>query len=165
MHAARRLLPIPLILAALATAAGCGPKVDLTKGLEVVDVTTGWFDAGQVAGSNKIVPTITFKLKNVSDQKLKALHTNVVFREVGKPNEEWGSGFKIVRGSEGLAPGETTEAITLRSLNGLTAAQPRADMLVNKAFRDAKADVYAKYSSTQWVRLREVAVERHLTGN
>jgi hypothetical protein len=162
MRAAPRLL---LILASLLTSAGCGPKVDLTKALEVLEVTTGWFDVGQVDGANKLVPTITFRLKNVSDQKLKALHTNVVFREVGKPNEEWGSGFKIVRGSEGLAPGETTDAITLRSPNGLKAPQPRADMLVNKAFVDAKVDLFAKYSSTQWVRLREITVERHLTGN
>jgi hypothetical protein len=162
MRAARRLFLLSVILV---SAAGCGPKIDLTKGLEVVDVTTGWFDAGQFDGANKIVPTITFKLKNVSGQKLKALHTNVVFREVGKPNEEWGSGFKIVRGSEGLEPGETTEAITLRSQNGLKAPQPRADMLVNKYFVDAKVDLFAKYSSTQWVRLREVNVERHLTGN
>jgi hypothetical protein len=155
-----------LILVSLVMAGACGgPKVDLTKGLEVVDVSTGWLDAGQVYGENKLVPFISFKLKNVSGEKLKVLHTNVVFRQVGKPEEEWGSAFKVVRGSEGLAPDETTERITLKSLNGYKAPQPRADMLVNEHFVDAKVDVFAKYSSTQWVRLREVPVERHLTAN
>jgi len=53
--------------------------VDLTKGLQILDVSTGWFDAGLVNGQNKLVPTISFKLKNVSDQKLSVLQVNVLF--------------------------------------------------------------------------------------
>ena len=42
-------------------------------GLQVQDVSTGWFDAGIVNGQNKLVPSITFRLKNISDQKLVVL--------------------------------------------------------------------------------------------
>jgi hypothetical protein len=143
---------------------GCGPKVDLAKGLEVMVVSSGWFDVGMVDGQNKIVPSITFRLKNTSDQELKALHTNAVFRQVGSP-DEWGSQFSIVRGSDGLAPGETTDTITLRSLNGYTSAAPRAEFFTNKQFVDAKAELFAKYSSVQWKRIGDLTVERRLIAN
>ena len=32
------------------TSAACGPDVDLTKGLQILDVSSGWFDAGLVNG-------------------------------------------------------------------------------------------------------------------
>ena len=143
---------------------GCGPTIDLTKGLEVLVVSSGWFDAGMVSGQNKIVPSVTFKLKNKSDQRLKALHTNAVFRQAGTA-DEWGSQFSIVRGSEGLSPGETTDSITLRSLNGYTSAAPRADFFTNKQFVDAKAELFAKYSSVQWKRIGDVTIERRLIAN
>ena len=48
------------------SAPACGPTVDLTKGLEVEIVTSGWFDVGIVNGQNKLVPSVTFTLKNLS---------------------------------------------------------------------------------------------------
>jgi hypothetical protein len=69
---------------------GCGPDVDLTKALQVEIVSTGWFDAGIVNGQNKLVPIVSFKLKNVSDQKLSALQVNARFSR-GKEPEEWGN--------------------------------------------------------------------------
>ncbi len=48
---------------------GCGPTVDLTTGLTIEMPTTGWVDAGMVDGRNKLVPAVTFTVKNVSDQR------------------------------------------------------------------------------------------------
>src|SRR4051812_24152189 len=83
---------------------GCGPTVDLTKGLELTVVSTGWFDAGIVNGRTKLVPSVSFTLKNVSGQKLVSLQINALFRRVTE-NEEWGSAFLTAAGSDGLAPG------------------------------------------------------------
>ena len=53
-----------LVLAAL-TLPGCGANIDLKQSAHLVDVTTGWFDAGvQADGKNKLVPSITFRIKN-----------------------------------------------------------------------------------------------------
>jgi hypothetical protein len=150
----------PLVLALLAASA-CGPNVDLSKGLEVVELSSGWSDGGMINGQNKIVPTVTFKLKNRSEQKLQALQTNVVFRQTGK-SDEWGSRFSIVRGSEGLAPGETTAPITLTSDHGYTSQAPKFEMFDNKQFVDATAELFAKYASAQWIQIRDLPVERRL---
>ncbi len=141
--------------------AGCNPKVDLSKGLQVLDVSTGWYDAGVVEGKNKLVPSISFKLKNVSDQRLGTLQVNALFRRVTE-KDEWGTGFITVAGSEGLAPGQTTGLLPIRSQLGYTGTDPRQQMLENKEFVDAKVELFAKYGSTQWTRIGEYPIARQL---
>lgn len=148
------------LLAAVLTAS-CGPTVDLSKGLQVTDVSTGWWDAGIVNGQNKLVPSITFKYKNVSDQTLDVLQANVVFRRVTE-DKEWGSSFVKITGTEGLAPGATTPSQTVRSQLGYTGTEARQQMLANAQFVDAKIELYAKYGSIQWQKVGEYSVPRTL---
>jgi hypothetical protein len=156
-----RALAILLSVVLLASVA-CGPTVDLTKGLQVDVIDTGWFDRGIVNGQTKLVPSATFTLKNVSDQKLVSLQVNALFRRVSE-NEEWGSGFKTVVGSEGLPPGGTTPPVTIRSELGYTGSdQSRQEMLQNSHFVDAKMELFAKYASTQWVRVGTYPITRQL---
>ena len=123
-------------------AVGCGPKVDLKQALQVEIVSTGWFDAGIVNGKNKLVPTVSFRLKNVSDQTLTTLQINAVFRRLNE-NDELGSSFMPVAGSDGLAPGATTPALTAKSNLGYTGTESRAEMLKNSQFVDGKVDLRA----------------------
>ena len=142
--------------------AGCGPDVDLTKALQVEIVSTGWFDAGVANGQNKLVPTVSFKLKNVSDQKLAALQVNARFSRGNEP-EEWGNGFLPSVGPGGLAPGATTAVLAIKSQLGYTGSdQSRVEMLQNSQFVDAKVELAAKYGGTQWKRLGEYPIARQL---
>jgi hypothetical protein len=141
---------------------GCSPTVDLAKGLEIVDVSSGWFDAGIVNGKAKLIPSISFRVKNISDQKLLVLQVNALFRRVTE-KDEWGSGFVTAAGSEGLAPGATTQPVTLKSDRGYTGTdQTRQQMLENKYFVDAKVELSAKYGSAQWVRIGDFPITRVL---
>src|SRR4249920_675629 len=108
----RLLLFLPLL-----SWTACGPTVDLRKGLTVTITNSGWYDLGIVNGQNKLVPTVTFTLRNISDQKLATLQINALFRRVSE-NTEWGSGFMTVVGSQGLAPGATSEPVTIKSQLG-----------------------------------------------
>ena len=151
-----------LLLLAIASSAACGPTVDLTKALEVKVVKSGWYDLGIVNGQNKLVPMVTFTLHNTSDQKLVTLQINALFRRVGE-DTEWGSGFLTVAGSQGLAPGATSDPITVKSQLGYTGSeQSRQEMLQNTHFVDAKVDLFGKYASTQWVRLGPYPITRQL---
>ncbi len=151
----------PLLPVVLVSALGCGPTVDLSKSLEVTSVATGWHDVGVVEGKNKLVPAIAFKLKNNSDQSLTTLQVNALFRRVSEP-DEWGSGYMKVTGSDGLAPGASTDVLTVNSQLGYTGIQPRAELLTNREFVDAKVEIFAKYASTQWTRLGEFPITRQL---
>jgi len=161
---------VPNVLVALlvagtaVSAASCaGPPVDLAKALKVTDVVTGWYDAGILAdGRNKLVPSISFRLKNAFDREIASVQLFAKFSRVGE-TEEWGTPPYIrAIGPEGLAPGASTQPIVLRSNLGYKGEQPRAVMLRNRSFVDARVELYAKYRSNNWAKLGEYQVARQL---
>lgn len=148
---------------ALVLTSGCGPIVDLTKGVQVEALSTGWLNAGTVDGRNKLVPGLSFKLKNVSDRNLPVLQVNAVFRRVSV-EEEWGNGFRIVSGSSGLAPGATTERLAINAQLGYTGTDSHDALLRNSQFVDAKVDLFARYGSASWTRIGEYPIARQFIG-
>src|SRR5262245_2697506 len=129
--------------AAVLSASACSSGADVSTAIEVLEVTSGWYDAGIVNGQNKLVPAVTFKLKNISDRPVSTLQANVLFHRINSP-EEWGSGFLRVAGSDGLAAGATTDSLTVKSDLGYTGTETRAEMLNNSHFVDAKVRILAK---------------------
>ena len=166
MRARLRSAPVLVLwssLLATTLASGCAAPVDLKSGLQVAIVKTGWFDAGLTQdGKNKLVPTVSFRLTNLSNQSLAVLQVNALFRRVNDPGGEWGSGFMTVAGSEGLAPGATSPVLTIKSQLGYTGTDARADMLKNSQFVDAKVSLFAKYGSVQWTPLGDYPIQRQL---
>jgi len=151
-----------LVSAAAASAVACGPAVDLTKGLQVTVVNSGWYDVGIVNGQNKLVPAISFTVKNVSARTLVSLQVNALFRRLTE-NDEWGSELVIAAGSSGLAAGAATPTLMAKSPRGYTGSdQSRMEMLQNSHFVDAKVDLFAKYGSTQWTRIGSYPISRQL---
>ena len=55
---------------------------------------------------NKLVPTVTLTLKNVSSEPVANVQLNAVIRRVGE-TEEWGGAFQKVVGTEAIPPGGT----------------------------------------------------------
>jgi len=153
---------VALALAAALGAAACGPTVDVSQGLQFTIVDTGWYDMGIVNGQNKLVPGVTFTVKNVSTQKLASVQVNALFRRVTE-KDEWGSGFITAAGSSGLTPNAETQPLTIRSPLGYTGSdQSRQEMLAHSQFVDAKVELFAKYGSTQWTRVGEYPITRQL---
>src|SRR5687768_8295071 len=96
---AHRLL---LCLAATLTLAACTRAREVEKDLSLIDARTGWYDAGIIeGGQNKLVPMVSLKLQNVSQEEIANVQLNAIFRRVGEP-EAWGDHF--IRGidSSGL---------------------------------------------------------------
>ncbi len=157
--------PVVAVLAVLALlpAAGCAKNVDVSKALEVTDVHTGWYDAGIVEGQkNKIVPSISIKLRNRTSDPVAGVQLNAVFRAVND-KAAWGEHFAKAISTDGLAGGATTNAIVLRSNLGYTSAdQTRLQMLRNTQFVDAKVEIYGKHGSQTWVKLGEYPIARQL---
>jgi hypothetical protein len=147
--------------AAVLSAPACDSGADVSTAIEITEVTSGWYDVGIVNGQNKLVPSVTFKLKNISDKPVTTLQANVLFHRINSP-EEWGSGFLRVAGSDGLPAGATTDALTVKSDLGYTGSETRAEMLKNSQFVDAKVRILAKSGSNYWHPLGEYPVERRL---
>jgi hypothetical protein len=166
MRIATPVCLLGLVLAAL-SASACSKPVDLTKDLAVVDVTTGWFDAGIVkdfeGDKNKLVPSITFKLKNVTaDTTIQTVQINAVYHPVNDLKQEWGTTWVKGVGSEGLAPGASSVEIVLQSDRGCMGLQPRLQMLQNRDFVDAVVDLHGKVGAQQWVKLGTFKIDRQL---
>jgi hypothetical protein len=153
----RRIASVLLLGLALA---GCETR-EVENDLRVVDVHTGWYDTGIVNGENKLVPSISLRLENVSDTPIDRVQLNAVFRRVGE-EEMWGSHLASGIGPEGLAPGATTEPIVLRSTLGYTSSQARLQMLQNREFVDARVEVFGKHGRRTWIKLQDLTVARQL---
>jgi hypothetical protein len=140
--------------------AGCRSR-EVEKDLAITDVHTGWYDAGIVGGQNKLVPTISLKLRNVSPEEIARVQINAVFRRVGE-DKEWDAHFVRGIGPDGLAPGAKGSELVLRSERGYTGLQSRLQMLQNKEFVDAKVEIFGKHGSRFWVKLGEFKIDRQL---
>ena len=151
---------LPLFVALAAALAACESR-EVEKVLEVTEVQTGWYDAGIVNGENKIVPSVSFQLRNVSDESIANVQILTVFRRQNEA-ESWGDRMMRGVGSDGLGAGETGATLVARNTLGYTGIEPRAQMLRNKEFIDAKVDLFARHGSRTWMKIGEFPIERKL---
>ena len=155
-----RTLPVLCLL--LAASVGCNRNIDPTTVLEADDVITGWYDAGIVEGQmNKLVPSISLKLRNKSTTPVRSIQINAIFRRVGE-TEMWGEHYGWAVQREPLAPGASTPELVLRSGLGYTGEQPRMQMLQNREFVDAKVEIFLRQGSRVWAKLAEFPIDRQL---
>lgn len=154
-----RRLSIGLLALLPFLAAACAR--DLRTDLALVDVSTGWADDGPVEGvMNKLVPTISFRIRNVSRSDIDRVQLSVVFRRGGE-SQSWGERFVQGIGADGLAAGATTDLLVLRSPRGYTGSQGPDEMLRNAEFVDARVDVFGRHTN-RWIKLGEFQIDRIL---
>lgn len=140
----RRLIALrAAVLLAAFTVAGC-ESVDLKTAVQVTDVSSGYYDNGLTpAGLNHLVPSLTFTVRNASDQKLSSIDMVVMFWATGDDTEQDEAVIKVIGGS-GLAPGAGTEPVVVRSKIGYTLEQPRSELFSHRMFRDWTAKLFVK---------------------
>lgn len=148
------------LCAALVLAAGCASR-EVEKDLKIVDVRTGWYDLGIVEGQNKLVPSVSMKLENVSQTEIGNVEVQAIFRRVGE-DQTWGDHYIRAIGRDGLTPAATTQLLVLRSPRGYTGSQSRLNMLENKEFVDARVTVFGKHGSRAWAKMGEFPIDRQL---
>jgi hypothetical protein len=156
-----RLATATLALVSALAATACS-RTDPVAALEPIEVETGWYDAGILEdGKNKLVPSVSLRLRNTSERELTSVQINAIFKRVGE-DEVWGEhwGWAVTR--DGLEPGGSTGPIVLRSLLGYTGEQARSQMLQNREFVDAKVELYLKRGSQSWTRFAEFPIQRQL---
>jgi hypothetical protein len=146
--------------------AGCGKPVDVKQVLQVTDIGTGYHDAGVVNGRNKLVPSVTFKLRKSIDGSVNPLSLNVVFKRLplapsgAGGEEDWEEVFlqNVPFQANETAP------LTVRPTHGYTGDPPqsRAEMLANSQFRDMRVHLFAKHGSGQWAEIASFDVARQL---
>ena len=156
-----RLRRIALLAAALVPlfSAACTPAIDLKQALEITDASTGWFDAGVVAGKNKLVPSVTFRLRKKEDAELSRVSVNALFRAADGKESELDNDVFVQ--NVDIENGQSAP-IVVRSDNGYTADPPqsRAEMLKHSQFRDMRVQIFVKHGASQWVNLGQLDIRR-----
>ena len=142
-----------------AFASACGPRVELKQALQVTDVSSGWFDAGIQNGKNKLVPSVTFKLKKNPGVSLSSVSLNLAFMFVGSTDH-----IDDVYVQSVDFQGDETKPVTVRTQWGYTGDPPqtRLEMLQNSHFQDMEVQIFGKQSSSQWIQLQRVPIARQL---
>ena len=160
MYNSGMLTRLIVCLGVLLVVAGCRSR-EVEKDLALTDIHTGWYDLGLVEGQNKLVPSITLRLQNVSTEPISRVQINAVFRRVGEA-EEWDAHFVRGIGPDGLDPGTKGGELVLRSERGYTGSESRLQMLQNKEFVDARVEIFGKHGSRNWVKIGEYTIDRQL---
>jgi hypothetical protein len=160
----RHRLLYPFVIALAVACASCMSKpVDLAKALEVIDVTTGYFDAGIVEGTkNKIVPAISLRLKNRTGEPIESVQMMARFSVVGETEELGSAPFVRAIGLDGLPPGQTGQTIVMKSNLGYTSEAPRASMFTHSLFKDVRIQLFGKHKAQQFQPMGEYTVARQL---
>jgi hypothetical protein len=155
-----RVFLAALIVSAAALAAACGSTGSVAD-LELQDITSGYFDEGVIAGENKIVPSVSFKLHNKGTSSVSTVQLNTIFQIDGAdgPMDEI---LTRAVGSEGVAAQQSTPVHRVKSKIGYTGKQPRAEMLTNHEFKDVRVRIFGKSGSGQWTLLGESVIQRRI---
>jgi hypothetical protein len=159
-----RLAARGLLSLALAAAVSCTQAVEFKKTLQVTDVSGGWYDSGIVGGKNKLVPTVSFRVRKPADVRLRSISLNVHFKRVIDPSKPGVEGEEeadeVFLQTVEFADGTQTALLPVRAPTGFTGEQARAEMLQHSQFKDFRARVFAKQSSTTWVELLTFDIPR-----
>lgn len=149
-----------LLAGILCSSISCGPRVDLATALTVTDVFSGYYDFGIVNGLNKLVPSISFRLKNAAAAPLTQVQLIVSFWPKGADGD---LDSKEVTGIGGtaVAPGASSDPVLVRSASGYTIDQPRNELFSHRDFKDFTAKVFAKREG-RIVPLGEFTIEHRI---
>lgn len=157
--------PAAMVAALLLTltlgAPACGPDVDVKQVVQIAEISGGWFDAGIKDGKNKLVPSVSFRVKKSVNDAFRPLSLNLAFKKVTPQGEE---DFDDVYVQSVTFDGNQTAPMTVRTETGYTgdAPQSRAQMLQHDQFQDLRVVFFAKHSSSNWVELARFDIPRTL---
>ena len=125
-------------------------------------VVTGWYDAGLVEGNmNKLVPSVSLKLRNKSDEPVRSIQINAMFRRVGEPR----CGASTTGGPSSASRWRRADKPRNSCCDrgsAIPGEQPRMQMLQNSEFVDAKVEIFLRQGSRVWAKLAEFPIQRQL---
>jgi hypothetical protein len=123
---------------------------ELKAAVEIMDVGSKWVAKSYQPWPPKLilVPTITFKVKNISARPLNYLNFNAIFK-FRDDQENLGDNFLAAIRKDPIPPGESSQPITLKSnfgVEGKSLAQfqdnPQWKTVICKLFVQSKGSVH-----------------------
>jgi hypothetical protein len=137
---------------------------ELEGSFELMDIETKWVEKTFQQWPPKLilVPAISFKIKNVSDEPLKYVYFNANFKFRDDVANLGDSFIEAIRG-EPLMPGETSKSILMKSTQGLD-GQNLEHFKSSPFFQSKIVDVkvFAKSQGSQYIPVGEWEVSKNI---
>ena len=137
--------------------------VDIASSVRVEDVSGGWFETDAANGVTRLLPTVSFQLRNVSPAPLSSVQVNVLFRRMGD-QAAWSDVFRRAVATQALASGTSTEPIVVQSPVGYTGDEAATRLLSHSHFIDTAVAIYARHGADGWTYLGEFPLPRQIVG-
>jgi hypothetical protein len=136
------------------------PSDELKNSIEVTDIDTKWVSKYYQPWPPRLilVPIISFRIKNIGDKPLKHVNFNGIFKFKGDP-ENLGDNFLAAIRGDAVAPGGSSEIITLKSNFGVE-GKNLASFRENVMWKPVEVKIYARSRGSQFVLLGEWNVSR-----
>jgi len=151
------LAPAVLVLSSCKT-----PSDAEVKGsMEILDIDTKWVAKEYSQWPRPkltLVPTVSFKIKNVSSEPLRFVNFNAIFKERDAV-ENLGDNFLAAIRQEAVPPGGLSPVITLKSNFGVE-GRNLDDFKNNPQWRTYFVKIYAQFKGSRLVLLGEWPVSR-----
>ena len=142
----------------LTTASACDNQPDLSSALQFVPGVTGYRLAGLSEEKlHRLVPSITFQLKNIGDVDLTNVDLTIAYWQVGADGE---TDSKQIRGitSTPLKAGSVSDSITVDSSVAYKSPVTTNEAFTSTTYKDFIVKVFAKRRG-KTTRLGEYKVE------
>jgi len=135
---------------------------DLESAIEVVDVETKWVDKYYQPWPPRLVlvPAISFRIKNLSDEPLRYINFNAIFR-FKDDFENLGDNFMAAIRDNPIPPGETSDIILLKSNYGVE-GKSLATFASNPQWKLVIVKLFAQSKGSQFIPLGEWDVSRKI---
>jgi hypothetical protein len=151
-----RLLTIP---AAALLLAACTPP-DPNKEVALSGFEGYWVVDRPLGGQTRIAPAVRFTLANHGAGR--SVQATATFRRKGEEQLEWGSAWVQVSPAGTPIPrGESKVVVMISDAHYTSPGEPEA-MFGHEQFKDARAEVFIRVGSSQWVKMGTVDIERRL---
>lgn len=137
--------------------------VDLATSVRVEDVAGGWSVTTAGDGRTRLLPTVSFQLRNVSTEPLASVQVNVIFRRVGE-QDVWSDVVRYAINTRALASGIATEPIVAQAPIGYTGDDATSTLLNHSEFVDSAVSIYARHGAEGWTYLGEYPLPRQIVG-
>jgi len=137
---------------------------DLEGAFEIVDMETKWVKKAYQPWPPvlKIVPALSFRVKNISEKPLKYVYFNANFRFQDDFQNLGDAFLEAIRGKP-LMPGETSDPILLKSNYGYE-GKNLEHIKTNPVFltKVVKAKLFAKSQGSQYIPLGEWEISKKI---
>lgn len=139
-----------------------GPK-EVADSIQVVQYDTKWVEKESTANEVKVVPAITFKIKNTGQRPLEYVNLEGVF-EIEETGKVLSDGAAQAFGDKPLLPGETSSDIFIKAFFGYS-GRTKAGILENKEWKQIRVKLFARTKGSPPVAIGEIySIKREIEG-